>query len=75
MRQRRDGAGLALEARERVGGVREPLGQDLEGDLASQPRVEGAVDLSHPAGAEWSDDRVRAEPGVGSQPHASSRRL
>ena len=61
MRERRDGAGLALEPRQasRVAGERR--GQDLDRDLAPEPRVPGAVDLAHPARAERGEDLVGAE--------------
>jgi len=48
--------GLASEAGEafRVGG--EGSGEDLEGDVAAEPGVAGAVDLAHAAGAKEGDD-------------------
>ena len=72
VRQRRDGAGLALEPRDRVGRFREALGKDLDRDFAAQTRVARAIDLSHAACAERRHDRVRTEPGIGSQPHRTS---
>ena len=53
---------LALEPRDPVGVARDGLGEDLDGDLAAETGVAGAVDLSHPAGAEWAEDLVRTEP-------------
>ena len=35
--------------------------QDLDGDIAVEPRIAGAVDLAHPAGADEPDDLVRTE--------------
>ena len=35
-------------------------GQNLDGDVAAEPRVARAIDLAHPAGAERRDDLVRA---------------
>jgi hypothetical protein len=57
----RDGPGLALEAVEppRVGRV---LGrQQLEGHVASELGVPGAIDLAHAAGADLVEDAVVGE--------------
>ncbi len=59
--ERGGGARLLLEAAEAVRVLRELLRQQLERDLAPEPRVLRAEDLSHPAGAEWAEDLVRAE--------------
>jgi hypothetical protein len=69
MRERGDGLGLALEARERVGVGGQLRGEDLDGDVAVELRVAGAVDLAHPAGAERREDFVGPETGPGSQRH------
>ena len=62
--ERRDGLGLALEARQAVGMGGHVLGQHLDRDLAAEPRVARAIDLAHPARAERRDDLVGAEPGA-----------
>ena len=49
---------LALKTPETIGIGRELLGQDLDGDVAIELRVAGAIDLAHPAGAESPDDFV-----------------
>ena len=49
--ERRDDAGFALEARERLRVVGETLGEHLDRDVALQPRVPGAIHLAHSAGA------------------------
>ena len=36
--------------------------QDLDGDLASEPRVARAIDLPHPAGTEQALQFVSADP-------------
>ena len=46
-----EGFCLATEAREALGVVRHVGGQDFEGDVASEFRVGGAVDLTHAADA------------------------
>jgi hypothetical protein len=40
--------------------VRQLGREDLDGDLATEPRVAGAVDLAHSAGAERRQDFVRS---------------
>jgi len=35
--------------------------QHLEGNCAVQPRIAGAIDLAHPAGANQADNLVRAD--------------
>jgi hypothetical protein len=52
MRERRDGHGLALEPRAGVGVGGEAWRKDLDGDVAIQLRVAGAIDLAHAAGTE-----------------------
>ena len=63
---------LALEplTRQRVG--RDVRGQDLDGDVAIQPRVGGLVDLAHPAGPERADHLVGSETRSRGQHHAVS---
>jgi hypothetical protein len=52
---------LPLEPRERVGIGGDAFGEDLDRHLAVQARVARAVDLAHAAGAEGSQNLVRAE--------------
>ena len=61
--------GLALESRQpvRVRGHRR--GQDLEGDLALQLAVAGAVNFSHSPRPQGRAHFVRAEPGAGEERH------
>ncbi len=61
MIQRRDGAGLALEA-----GTEFSLG-DLQRDVAVQPDIAGLPDPAHAALADRTDDGVRTEAGSGNQ--------
>ena len=53
-----DGAGFALETGEAVGIAGHVGRKDLEGDVALEFGVGGAVDLAHAAGAEGADDAV-----------------
>ena len=70
MRERRDGLRLAREAGEsRARSPASLLGQDLDRDLAAQPRVARPVDLAHPARAERGEDLVRPEPCSGGERH------
>ena len=56
MVQRRQHLGFALEARQALGIGGERRRQDLDRHLALEPRVGGAIDLAHTAGAERRDD-------------------
>ena len=69
MRQGGDGLRLPTEARESVGILRSPFGQDLDGDLAVEPRVPGPIDLPHPARAQRREDLVGAEAVPGGERH------
>ena len=53
--------GFALEAREAVRIKRHGRGQHLDGDLALEIRVGGAIHLAHAARAKGGKDHVRAE--------------
>jgi hypothetical protein len=61
MVQRRQDARLSLEARQTCGVVGKRLWQDLDGDVAAQARVTGAIDLAHPAGADRREDFVNSQ--------------
>ena len=61
MRQRGDGLGLALEARQGVGVGSERLRQHLDGDVPVELPVARPIDLSHAPGAERREDLVGAE--------------
>ena len=50
-----------------VGGA--PGRQHLDGEVASQPRVAGTIDLAHAAGAEQADDLVGTEHRSGFEAH------
>ncbi len=61
------GGGLRLldEAPTPIGVVRQIVGQDLERDIAIQPRVGGAVDNAHAAAADLFSDTVVPEEASG----------
>jgi hypothetical protein len=63
------GAGLALEALAPIGIGCQIGRQDLDGDVAVQPRVARAIDLAHAAGTERGEDFVRAETRPDGQGH------
>ena len=67
MVQRREHFGFALKASQPIVIGRDGRRQDLDGDLALQPRVGGPIDLAHAALAEQGSDFVDAETGAGSQ--------
>ena len=52
MIQRGEDFRFALEPGEPLGIGRDRVGQDLDRDVPLQPRVGGAIDLAHPAGAD-----------------------
>lgn len=61
MGQLAGGPGLSLEAAEALGVGGEGGGEDLDSHVALQPRVPGAIDLTHAPGAEGRQDPVRAK--------------
>ena len=67
MRQRRDRTRFALEARQRVRVGRHGRRDDLDGDVAPQPRIAGAIDLAHATGADGGNDFVWAESSAWSE--------
>jgi hypothetical protein len=60
---------LALEAREPLGVPREEIREDLEGDIALQLRVAGAIDLAHPARPDGASDLEGPETCPGCKRH------
>ena len=69
MAERRDDTRLALEARERLLVLGEPLRQHLDRDVALQPGVAGAIDLAHPARADRRQDLVGSQARAGGEGH------
>ena len=61
MVQRREHLRLALEPRQPLGIARERAGQDLDRDVATEPRVAGAIDLAHAAAPEQRENLVAAD--------------
>ena len=53
--------GLALDAREQHGIFGDTAGENLDGDIAAQPRVVGAIDLAHAARAEQAGNLVGSD--------------
>lgn len=56
---------FALETGEPIRISRERARQQLDGDIATQPRIAGPIDLTHSAGAEPLLQLVRADPTPG----------
>ena len=50
-----------MQARESVGVISERVGENLEGDVAVQTRIAGAVHFVHAAGATRAENLVHAE--------------
>ena len=65
MVQRGEQLRLALETREAVRIGREEVGQDLQRDVAIEPRIARAIHLAHAARADERDDFVGAEARTG----------
>ena len=74
MVQKAGGFGLLLETPQAIGVARKALGKDLERDVAAQPRVPRAVDVTHPPGAEPREDFVGPEPSLRREWHRWVRR-
>ena len=69
--ERRDRAGLAFEPFAPVGVGGKLCRQDFDGHRPVEPRVAGAVHLSHPAGAKQAGDFIRAEARAGREWHGA----
>ena len=69
MVQRGQRPGLAFEPRQPFRVVGEMVGQYLDGHLAPERRVLGAIHLSHAARAEWGDHFVGTETRAWGQGH------
>ena len=59
-----------LEAPQAIGVRGHGRGQHLEGDLAPEAVIAGAVDLPHPSRAKETRDFIGADPGPRGQLHA-----
>jgi hypothetical protein len=53
--------------------VRERGGKNLDGDVASEPRIARAIDLAHAARADERDDFIRTEASAGREGHVAGR--
>ena len=73
--ERRNRLRLTLEPGDPLGVGEERLRQNLQRDIASEPRVAGAVAVAHPARASEADDLVRAETSASSQSHGKRLQL
>jgi hypothetical protein len=60
MIQRCENLGFTLEARRSLGVTCERLAQDLQRDIALEPRVTRAIHLAHAARSEQADDLIRS---------------
>ena len=75
MIQRREHVGFALEPGESVAIVYEGLGEDLQRDIAAEPRIGRPIHAAHAAFAEESGDIVVSEPSTDAHWHALRFRL
>ena len=60
---------LAFEARDRIRIGSKRRRQDLDGNIAAEPGIAGAIHLTHSAFAQLVDDLVGAEPGTRTERH------
>ena len=67
MVQRRDRPRFMFESAQAIRVIGHRRGENLDGDVAIETRIAGAVDFAHPARPEQRDDFVRAEPRTGSE--------
>ena len=65
---------LALEARQPLGIGREGLRQDLQRDVAIEPRIAGAIHLTHAAGTDTTDHFVRPDSHAEGDRHSQLER-
>ena len=66
---------LTLEACNALRIVAEPVRNDLDGDVASEPGIACAIDLAHSASPQSGLNIVRAEASAGSQRQGCSTRI
>ena len=71
MIERRKDLRFALEPRETIAITGEQVGQDLDRDVAVQPRVACPEYLAHPSPADRGRDGVRTDPIAGSERHGA----
>jgi len=68
-----DGVGRSVSDLERPGGAvgvpRERVGQNLDGDVALQPRIARAINLTRTAGAKGTDNFIGTDSRTGRQRH------
>jgi hypothetical protein len=69
VREGRDRARLAFEARQSIAITGQFVGQDFDRHLAAEPFIAGSVHRAHPAGAQKSEDLVGAQASAGSKRH------
>ena len=70
MIQSREKLRFARETRHamRIGGG--SVGNNFDGHFAAQTRIAGAIDFSHAADSQWSDDLIWAKLRAGRESHA-----
>ncbi len=69
MVERGEQLGFALKPRKSIGIAGKRVRQDLDRDLALQPRIACAIHFSHSAAADQGDHFIRSETGAGGETH------
>ena len=75
MGQGGDGFGLALETGQGMGISIQMLGEDLDGHVALEPAIAGAIDFSHTSSAQGGDNLIPSEAGAGGEGHGGLRQV
>jgi hypothetical protein len=68
--ERRQELRFAAQSGKRFGVSEDAAGENLDCDLASEPRIPGAIHLSHAAGPERGKNLVRAKKRADCEGHA-----
>ena len=55
---------LPLESCDAIGVTRDGFRNDLERNVAAEPRIAGTIDLAHATLAQFRKDFIRSEPGA-----------
>jgi hypothetical protein len=69
MVQRGRGSRFLLEALQPITVARERRRQNLDGDVAVEARIAGAIHLAHSAGADGVEDLIGSDARTGTQRH------
>ncbi len=69
--QSRQAPRLAFEPRQAIGVSGHGIRQNLDGDVAAEPRIPCPIDLAHTPGTEGTDNLIRSDARANRQGHAA----